>query len=229
MRHVGWRRASSGVAAAARSFVQVRNGPPEAVRMRRASSVRGRPVRHCSTALCSESTGTISPPPSRAARVTSSPAMTRVSLLARATRLPARSAASVASSPAAPTMPFTTIRTSGRVAASTRHSDPFPFPHSPFPPFTIPTYAGRHSAACRASSSALECAVRATTLNRSRWRASTWSAEQPIEPVEPRIATPALIRRQTAGRGRRSREERSTASRAGRARRRGRGSAPRSP
>ena len=54
-------------------------------------------------AECSESTGTISPPASRAAAVASWPATTSVSLLASATRFPARSAASVASSPAAPT------------------------------------------------------------------------------------------------------------------------------
>ena len=83
----------------------------------------------------------------RAARVTSSPAITRVSLFAKATRLPARSAASVASSPAAPTIPFTTICTSGRVAASTRQCGPRPWPPRAFPspgraplsPFTRPT------------------------------------------------------------------------------------------
>ena len=138
--HVGCCRASATVASRARSALQVRKGPPEAVRMRRARSAGRRPVRHCSTALCSESTGTISPPPSRAARVTSSPAITSVSLLASATRLPARSAASVASNPAAPTMPLTTMRTSGCVAASIRQLGPFPLPPSPaVPPLTSPT------------------------------------------------------------------------------------------
>ena len=220
MRHVGWRSAASGVAAAASCGVQVRNGPPDAVRMRRASSTGRRPVRHCSTALCSESTGTISPPPSRAARVTRSPAITRVSLFASATRLPARSAARVASSPAAPTIPLMTIATSGNVAASTRQAVPFPFPVSPFPPLTIPTYAGRHSAACCSSSSAFECAVRATVVNRSRCRASTCSAEHPIEPVEPRTATPILTRRRTGGTVLRSGGERNRASRGDRARHR---------
>ena len=137
--HVGCCSASATVASPARSAVQVRNGPPEPVRISRASSVGRRPVRHCSTALCSESTGTISPPPSRAARVTNSPAITSVSLLARATRLPAFSAASVASSPAAPTMPLTTILTSGCVAASRRQDVPIPHPPSPIPLLTIPT------------------------------------------------------------------------------------------
>src|SRR3989475_323370 len=156
-------------------------------------SVGRRPARHCRTALCSESTGTISPPPSRAACATSSPAITSVSLFASATRLPARNAASVASSPAAPTMPLTTILTSGCVAASTRQALPFPRPSSPFPPLTSPTNAGFHSAACWASSSLFECPVMATTRNRSRCLASTWSVDRPIDPVEPRTATPMLI------------------------------------
>src|SRR6266550_2606808 len=170
---VGWRNASSTVAPATRSGFQVRNGPPDAVRMSRASSPGRRPVMHCSTALCSESTGTISPPPSRAVRVTSSPAITSVSLLASATRFPARRADSVASSPAAPTMAFTTICTSGCVAASTRHAVPFPFPVSPFPELTSSTSAGFHSAACFRRSAAFAYAGNAATRIRSRWRPST--------------------------------------------------------
>src|SRR5256885_2136045 len=161
-----------------RSRGHVRNGPPEAVRMRRASSAGARPATHCNTALCSESTGTISPPPSRAARVTSSPAITRVSLFARATRLPASSAASVASSPAAPTTPFTTMRTSGCVAASTRHSGPWPLPPSPFPALTSPTYAVRDDAPARV-------------------RAASHGAFGPLAPPPsplPRIAQPHIRR-----------------------------------
>ncbi len=218
--HVGCLSASATVARDTRSGPQVRNGPPEAVRIRRSSSVGRRPATHCSTALCSESTGTISPPPSRAARATSSPAMTSVSLFASATRLPARRAASVASRPAAPTIPFTTIFTSGCVAASTRHAVPFPCPPPPVPPLTSPTKAGSHSAACWASRSLLECPVMATTRNRSRWRASTCSVERPIEPVDPRIAIPTLISPQTRGTTLRPWESRSTENRADRARHR---------
>ena len=220
---VGCLSASATVARDTRSCSQVRNGPPEAVRIRRSSSVGRRPATHCSTALCSESTGTISPPPSRAARVTSSPAMTSVSLFASATRLPARRAASVASRPAAPTIPFTTILTSGWVAASTRHAVPpflLPAPCSVLSPLTSPTNAGFHSAACWASRSLLECPVMATTRNRSRWRASTWSVERPIEPVDPRIAIPTLISPQTRGTTPQPWESRSTENRADRARHR---------
>src|SRR3972149_5925247 len=96
IRQVGWLSASSTVARATRSGVHPRNGPPDAVRMRRRSALPPADAMHWSTALCSESMGTISPRPSRAAHSTSSPAMTRVSLLARATRLPAPRAARVA-------------------------------------------------------------------------------------------------------------------------------------
>ena len=51
----------------------------------------------------------------RPARITSGPAMTSVSLLARATVLPASSAAQVPASPALPTIAATTISTSGEL------------------------------------------------------------------------------------------------------------------
>ena len=123
MRQVGWLSASSTVARATCAASHSRNGPPDAVRISRASSPLC-PVTHCSTALCSESTGTTSPPPCRAASATRSPAMTSDSLLASATRLPARSAASVASSPAAPTSALITMSTSGCSAASSSTSTP---------------------------------------------------------------------------------------------------------
>ena len=68
-------------------------------------------------ALCSESTGRTLMPARRASPMKSSPAQTRHSLLASAMREPARMAASVGASPAAPTIPATTMST-GRAAAS---------------------------------------------------------------------------------------------------------------
>src|SRR5918912_1559768 len=53
-------------------------------------------------AECSESTGTISPPPRSRARTTTGPAAMRLSLLARASRLPASRAATVAGRTARP-------------------------------------------------------------------------------------------------------------------------------
>ena len=57
MRHVGWARASRGGGRPSRSADQSRNGPPEAVRMRRVTSLRRSPARHCQMAECSESIG----------------------------------------------------------------------------------------------------------------------------------------------------------------------------
>jgi type IV pilus assembly protein PilW len=57
-----------------------------------------------------------------------------------------------------------------------------------------PAYAGRHSATCAANSSRFFPAVRATTRKCSRWRRSTARALRPIDPVEPRIATPRTPR-----------------------------------
>src|SRR5207245_1692016 len=122
------------------------------------------------TGLCPAPAGPTPPPPARPASVTRSPAITRASLLASATRLPARSAASVASRPAAPTIAFTTLPTSGCVAASTRQAFPVPPSHAPRPttvresfrmppPLTIPTSAGCHSATWPSRSSAFQCAI----------------------------------------------------------------------
>ena len=75
-------------------------------------------------AECSESTGTISAPKRSAASITSSPAQTRVSLLARAMRFFSLMAASVGFSPTIPTTAVTTISASGNIAASSSPSGP---------------------------------------------------------------------------------------------------------
>ncbi len=76
-------------------------------------------------ALCSLSTGMSSPPPFSAAATTRSPPATRLSLLARASRFPARRVWRVGSSPADPTRAFTTTSTSGDSVISRRASRPF--------------------------------------------------------------------------------------------------------
>ena len=97
---------------------------------RRPSSVAvaRRRCRHWWMAQCSESTGTISAPGVRRARCTTgAPAMSD-SLLARARRRPASSAARVTGSPAKPTTPLTTTRPPSRRPASpsgpATHLDP---------------------------------------------------------------------------------------------------------
>ena len=77
--------------------------------MRRTSRRSRHPCKHWNTALCSESTGTISAPYLSAASITSSPAHTSVSLLASAMRLPFSMAASVGRSPTLPITAVTTV------------------------------------------------------------------------------------------------------------------------
>ena len=89
MDHVGCARASAGVTRSKLSRARVRNGPPEAVRTRRRTSSGRRPSRHWCSAQCSLSMGSSLPPRARASATISSPAMTSVSLLARATSFPA--------------------------------------------------------------------------------------------------------------------------------------------
>ena len=69
-------------------------------------------------ALCSLSTGSSATPRARAARVTSSPAMTSTSLFASAMVLPASIAASTASSAVVPDEAHSRMSTSGCVATS---------------------------------------------------------------------------------------------------------------
>ena len=81
--------------APARSRLQVRNGPPEAVSTMRSMEAGSAPAIAWKTAECSESTGTSSVPAARTASMKISPASTRHSLLASATRRPCATAASV--------------------------------------------------------------------------------------------------------------------------------------
>ena len=122
---------------------------------------------------------------------TSSPAMTSDSLLASATRLPARSAASVASSPAAPTSAFTTMSTSGWVAASSSTSGPGR-ERRRRSVAASPANAGRHSATCASSRSPVAAAGERHDPEVLALAASTRSVLAPIEPVEPSTATPRV-------------------------------------
>ena len=131
MVQLGWRRASARVFAAISYRLRPKKGPPEQVSSSRftsppaGSARRSRqPWRHWKMAECSLSTGIISAPYFRAASITSSPAHTSVSLLARAIRLPASMAAIVGQRPAIPTTAVTTVSLSGSDAARRRPSRP---------------------------------------------------------------------------------------------------------
>src|SRR6266567_2948702 len=102
IRQVGWAKACSTVTERTSSSEERRNGPPDAVRMRRRISRVSSPRRHCQMALCSLSTGKIETLCSRATCITRCPAMTSVSLFDRAMVFPARMRPGLAVSPSGP-------------------------------------------------------------------------------------------------------------------------------
>ena len=144
-------------------------------------------------ALCSESTGTISAPVSRAADITSSPAHTSVSLLARAMRFFSMMAASVGASPTLPITAVTTVSASGSVAAAVRPSGPsitsMPVPRrrSRSSLAAAGSYStarrGLNCRACCSSRSTCRLAVSAATESPSS--CATASVCRPIDPVAP--------------------------------------------
>ena len=91
------------------SFVKVRNGPPDAVRMSFSTLLFISPARHWKMAECSESTGRMGVWCFIANSFISSPATTIVSLLASAMALPAFMALIVGRRPENPTIAVTTM------------------------------------------------------------------------------------------------------------------------
>src|SRR5580704_4094581 len=190
---VGWASASCTVAVPSLSAGQSRKGPPDAVSSKRATSVVPcTEARHWCSAQCSESTGTISAPGVlRAFCTTGAPAM-RDSLLAKARRRPASSAAIVTGSPAKPTTALST--TSAPCAAATMPSSPT---NTSMPPGTpsrtaawragspMTTTSGWNSVAWATSTSAERCAASAWTRKRCGSARMTSRACVPTEPEEP--------------------------------------------
>ena len=102
MFQLGCASARAGVTASSSSKGTSRRAPPLAVRrILRKGAARSK-CRHCQMAECSLSTGRMRAPVRAASARTSSPPATRLSLLARATSLPAAKARRVAFSPAKP-------------------------------------------------------------------------------------------------------------------------------
>ena len=116
--------ASSGRTPASCSFVQPRNGPPEAVNRILSMALLSSPFKLWKMALCSLSTGRIFTPTSFASGMMMCPAVTRVSLFASAMSFPAFMAAMVGRMPIIPTMAVTRISASGCTATSNRPSMP---------------------------------------------------------------------------------------------------------
>jgi hypothetical protein len=156
-------------------------------------------------ALCSLSMGRSTAPEERTASMSNGPAMTRDSLLASNSRLPARAAASVERKPAAPTIAAMTQSASRRVAISSSTLSPARtrVPGAELPrrsvrsraaaSFAKAAYGGCQRRICSASFATLRFAASATSRKRSGWRESTSSVLSPIEPVEPSTTTPIIL------------------------------------
>ena len=117
--------ACSTVTFSSSSFVPWRNGPPDAVRKRVSICDFFSPFKHWKIAECSLSTGRIDTPYSLASGIMICPAVTSVSLLARAISFPARIASMTGRSPIMPTIAATTTSTFGRVETATKPSIPY--------------------------------------------------------------------------------------------------------
>ena len=222
MFQVGCFSACSGVIASKSVRGVSRNGPPDAVRMIRRTSETsnaelsdfeigrsalsvGRfpfpenlPSRHWKIALCSLSTGKTCTPLSRASRMTISPAITRISLLATARSFPASIAASAGRNPPVPTMATNTMSAFVRQAISRNPSSPAkicgsyssaPRKMSILLSSTRPTACGRTLFAATASFWALLFAASPTISIRSGMSCATFNALSPIDPVAPRTTT----------------------------------------
>src|SRR5215218_8383527 len=195
IRHVGCASASLGPASTSLAFSKEKKGPPEAVNSSSLISSSRLPSRHWKIAECSESTGIMRLFAARS--ITHSPPATRDSLLARATRLPACRAPTVAARPAKPTIPFSTTSDGARESCS---AEPGPARTSaarssrgPASPASSARYSGPNSAAWRASARASLPAERPTISNRSGYLRTTSRAWLPILPVEPRIVRRRLM------------------------------------
>ena len=201
MSQVGCASASATVTCSMSPAGRPRRGPPEAVSTSRATDPGCSPTRHCQMAECSESTGMISPPPPAAAASTTSPPATSVSLLARASRLPAVRADSEGRRPAHPTTPLTTTAP-GVAARASISSAPWPS-RDRTPAGTSSEPAGStvttRASGYRAASSTMPADHRraATPTTASPSRSATSSAWVPIEPVAPSTTTGESVRSAT--------------------------------
>src|SRR5260370_6766529 len=163
---VTWSRSRSGCA---------QNGPPLAVITRRRTFLRSSPHRHCQMALCSESTGLM--PLGPAARITSSPAITSTSLVARAISLPAWRAARVGGSARALGIATTTSAQRGSVTIASTLASKSASPACPCTRYSAVRFVDRTPS------------VKPKRWKRSGLRSMTSSVCWPIEPVAPSTTT----------------------------------------
>src|SRR6266496_3011113 len=191
--------ARAGVTSASSRAPTVRSGPPDAVSRSLRTCARSCPASDWKMALCSLSTGRMVTPRAAARAMSSSPANTIDSLLARPTAFPASIAAAVERRPAPPAMAARTRSTSGSAAAAVTPSSPSRISGASRPRSSrslraaersdMATTRGRKRRTCSAARSAFLPAASAVTSKRPGARATTSSACTPIEPVEPRMAS----------------------------------------
>ena len=194
---VGWRSACSGVTEERSSAMALRKGPPEQVRMRRLTVEGSRPSRHWKMALCSLSTGRTRRPHRAAVATTSSPAITRISLLATARSFPDSRARRAGFSPAVPTIDTRTRSASGRVASVSSPSAPQRIfrPENAAPRSATPSSspvqrcAEGNSRPISSRREMLRPPERPTISILSASERATRKALSPIEPVAPRTTT----------------------------------------
>src|SRR6267378_2959813 len=129
MTQFGCAQASSGVTRCSSARERALKGPPDPVRrILRIPFATDSPAakggRHWKIALCSLSMGSSIAPLERTLSMNTGPATTRASLFASSSFFPALAAASVARSPAAPTIAAMTQSTSGKEATSTSPASP---------------------------------------------------------------------------------------------------------
>ncbi len=123
MSQLGCAIASRGVTAAMASRERSRNGPPEAVRMRRSTVSVGFAPQRLEDRIVLGVHRQQHAPLRRTSSISSAPAQTRHSLVASATIAPRRIAVRVGPRPAAPTIAAMT-QSAGRSAASIRPASP---------------------------------------------------------------------------------------------------------
>mmetsp|Transcript_690 Transcript_690/g.1482 ORF Transcript_690/g.1482 Transcript_690/m.1482 type:complete len:309 (+) Transcript_690:752-1678(+) len=182
------------------SFDRSRKAPPEAVRITRRKPPSGTPWRHWKIALCSLSAGRRLIPCSLTSGLITGPPLMSVSLFARAISFFNLIASIVGFSPAAPTIPVTTVSAESIVAAARIPSSPciiigiLESPTSSKLDFTsraasavaIETIFGLYFKTCSVMSFELVPADNAS-ITKLLGQASTISSVWvPIDPVDPR-------------------------------------------
>mmetsp|Transcript_34297 Transcript_34297/g.52674 ORF Transcript_34297/g.52674 Transcript_34297/m.52674 type:complete len:222 (-) Transcript_34297:249-914(-) len=181
------------------SRLKSRKAPPDAVRMTRRSPPGGTPCKHWKMAECSLSAGSMLTPYSATMGLITGPPLIRVSLLAKAISLRNLMASMVGLSPAAPTIPVTTVSAVSMVAACRIPSSPWQISGiwSKFAAFSMSFNSsaasgvandaifGLYFMTCSAMSLAFVPAERASTTKLSGHASTISSVCVPMLPVDP--------------------------------------------